>query len=335
MQNDEVIWHVINKHFCCFKKKTDKEDLCSNAYNVTGKCNRVSCPLANSNYGTVMEQQGRLYLLLKTVERAHLPSRLWERIKLPRSVSDAKKTIELHMKNVYPKHQLERCKKRVIKLRQMLDRMRRLELKPKEKLEGVKKKTERREAAREKKALNAAHIEDVIEDELLKRLHQGVYGDLYEEHRLPAAAETATQAEEEAAEVTQEKAAESGAIRFEAAAEAEEDSASGSEFDSDFDLDSESGSSDGFEFSDSDSDEEDEGKQPEKRKKGIHTLKNETVDMEDLDILGEVQKRRREASQERREKPAVPMATLRRQVAKKRNTRMRIEYEPELETEEA
>ena len=41
-----------------------------------------------------------------------------------------------------------------------------------EKLEGVKKKTERREAAREKKALVAAHIEDVIEDELLKRLHQ-------------------------------------------------------------------------------------------------------------------------------------------------------------------
>lgn len=130
MQNDEMIWNVINKHFCAFKKKTDKEDLCSNEYNVTGKCNRVSCPLANSNYGTVMEKQGRLYLCLKTVERAHLPNRLWERIKLSRNIPDAKKTIELHMKNVYPQHQIERCKRRAIRLKHMIDRMRRLELKP-------------------------------------------------------------------------------------------------------------------------------------------------------------------------------------------------------------
>lgn len=105
--------------------------MCSNQYNVTGKCNRVSCPLANSNYGTVLENQGKLYLCLKTVERAHLPNRLWERIKLSRNISEAKKTIEKHMKNVYPQHQIERCKRRTIKLKHMIDRMRKLELKPK------------------------------------------------------------------------------------------------------------------------------------------------------------------------------------------------------------
>lgn len=131
MQNDEMIWNVINTHFCSFKKKTDKEDMCRNEYNVTGKCNRVSCPLANSNYGTVMEKQGRLYLCLKTVERAHLPNRLWERIKLSRNIPDAKKVIDLHMRNVYPRHQIERCKRRAIRLKHMIDRMRRLELKPK------------------------------------------------------------------------------------------------------------------------------------------------------------------------------------------------------------
>ena len=105
--------------------------MCSNLYNVTGKCNRVSCPLANSNYGTVLEEQGKLFLCLKTVERAHLPSSLWVRIKLSRNITEAKKTIDLHMKKVYPQHQIERCKRRTIKLKQMIDRMRRLELKPK------------------------------------------------------------------------------------------------------------------------------------------------------------------------------------------------------------
>lgn len=131
MQNDEMIWNVINKHFCSFKRSTDKEDLCSNEYNVTGKCNRVSCPLANSNYGTVIEHQGKLMLCLKTVERAHLPRKLWEKIKLSTNVPEAKRTIEQHMEHIYPKHQIERCKRRLIRLKHMLDRMRKLELKPK------------------------------------------------------------------------------------------------------------------------------------------------------------------------------------------------------------
>lgn len=43
----------------------------------------------------------------------------------------------------------------------------------------IKKKTERREAIRETKATKAAVIDVNIEQELLKRLHQGTYGSLY------------------------------------------------------------------------------------------------------------------------------------------------------------
>ncbi|WEJ97427.1 Protein MAK16 [Yamadazyma tenuis] len=176
--SDEVIWQVINHQFCAFKIKTDKnQNFCRNEYNVTGLCSRQSCPLANARYATVKNIEGRLYLYMKTAERAHLPSKMWERIKLSKNYSKALEQIDGRLQ-YWQKFLIHKCKQRLTRLTQVAITERRMAMREDERhYVGVKHKVRRREEKRERKALSAAKIEKAIEQELLERLKSGAYGD--------------------------------------------------------------------------------------------------------------------------------------------------------------
>lgn len=103
-----------------FSVPEKNQQFCRNPYNLTGLCNRKDCPLANSRYATVREHEGApsllapltvvaplnpcislgvLYLYTKTIERAHLPSKMWERIPLPNSYTKALELVSLFRKS--------------------------------------------------------------------------------------------------------------------------------------------------------------------------------------------------------------------------------------------
>lgn len=184
--SDDLIWNVINKQFCSFQirphQSQNNQDFCRNEYNVTGLCDRRSCPLANAQYATVKQVDGKLYLYMKTVERSHTPRNLWQRIRLSKEYAKALRQIDENLM-YWSEFNVNKCKQRFTRLKQVQITERRMALKEERgevserQYVGVKHKVKKREEKRERKALAAARIEKAIEKELLDRLKSGAYGD--------------------------------------------------------------------------------------------------------------------------------------------------------------
>ncbi|KAF3510518.1 hypothetical protein F2Q69_00004117 [Brassica cretica] len=196
MQDDEVIWQAIRHNHCSYMAKMETGIFCRNPYNVTGICNRSSCPLANSRYATIRDHDGVFYLYMKTIERAHMPKNLWERIKLPRNYEKALELIDKHLL-YWPKLLQHKVKQRLTKMTQIRLRTRKLNLKTREKIMTMARRDIKREPRREEKALKAAQLEKSIETELLERLMKGVYPKILDYPELVTDVQKEVEVEEE------------------------------------------------------------------------------------------------------------------------------------------
>ena len=172
-------WELMGTNY---NRTTKEQNFCRNEYNVTGLCNRQSCPLANSRYATVRSdpETGVMYLYMKTVERAHMPNKWWERIRLSSNYAKALEQLDERLA-YWPKFLIHKAKQRLTRLTQVAIRMKKL-AKEDEHLEEtvvpkLAPKIRRREETRERKAMSAAKVERAIERELIERLRSGAYGD--------------------------------------------------------------------------------------------------------------------------------------------------------------
>ncbi|GKT33068.1 Mak16 protein like protein [Aduncisulcus paluster] len=178
--SDDEIWRVIGSHFCSFRVGGKPKDFCKNEYNLTGRCQRKFCPLANGQIATVLDDKGKIYLAIKTVERAHFPCRQWEKILLKKDMVEATKQIDDELQ-YWPDHIVTAVKDRLERILEIHETTRKLE-KEKKKLLSVNQKFERREKKLLKEARRKARLDRTVQKELLLRLSSGQYADLYQRH---------------------------------------------------------------------------------------------------------------------------------------------------------
>merc|ERR1712118_257149 len=122
LPSTQILWNILSQNHCSFRLSTTNKNFCINAYNLTGLCRQIDCPLANEHYVTVTEEHGRCYLVLKNIERTHLPGKSWQKIRLKKIYTQAIDQIN-HYLLFWPQYFLNKSKQRLNKIFHYFNRL--------------------------------------------------------------------------------------------------------------------------------------------------------------------------------------------------------------------
>lgn len=199
MQNDDLTWEVVKK-VCAFRQQRKAQTrFCRHPMNVDALCRRQSCPLANSQYATVIDRKKGLCLYIRYPEKVYTPRYQWKRVPLSKNIIEAGQTIEDEL-CFWPEFFKRKCRRRLLRFDEIANNKRTMKLYVRQKLVAIHPKQERNFKKRERKALTAAKLEKTLIKNLLNRLKAGTYGTKYnfeEKERLKALNEDINREERE------------------------------------------------------------------------------------------------------------------------------------------
>ncbi|AAK39761.1 mak16-like protein (nucleomorph) [Guillardia theta] len=177
---DLVLWEIIGSDkFCSFKTKRDNHKFCSNKYNINGFCSKQLCPLSNSFYATIIRKKSRLFLFIKTGMYSKFPSKIWKKYELSRNYLKALSQVDMKLA-YWPEYFVFKNKQKLTRFYQIII---------KEKITKIRQieqdiKTSKNLLIYKDSNLQKEYfLQKTLEHELLKRLHTGMYGNLY--HKIP------------------------------------------------------------------------------------------------------------------------------------------------------
>ncbi|MEN2497875.1 MAG: ribosome biosynthesis protein [Marteilia pararefringens] len=178
--SDDFVFLTLSKSFCSYQNKTKNLVSCRNKNNLTGICARAACPLANTEYATVvMNDDNTICLKVKIPELRHQPSREWKVIEL--DIDNKSKALQ-QIKEATAKHTqwvTDKCKKKYLTFIEIAKNMQNTN-QQKETLIPLKRKVENQEKRRAEKAFLKSRLHKSIEKQLEERLKTGYYDDLYD-----------------------------------------------------------------------------------------------------------------------------------------------------------